>query len=148
MSRSWGGAMQILAWCARVCACACVCACVCTRGNEWICEQVGLTLPAVKVRTGCRIRGLSAKWDGEAPCWELWRISRWWQQRMKPGVGPPKHRVPVTAQIRRPRSRPWSLSFQLVSGAGGASPSASYFAKSPWQAVENWAGNTFQNVCF
>lgn len=44
-----------------VCACARVCSCVCTRGNEWICEQVGLTLPAVKVRTRCRIRGLSAK---------------------------------------------------------------------------------------
>ena len=59
------GAMQTIAWCVCVCVCArarvCVCACVCTRGNEWICEQVGLTLPAVKVRTCCMIRGLSAE---------------------------------------------------------------------------------------
>lgn len=67
---------------------------------------------------------------------------------MKPGAGPPKHRVPCDC-TDQPPTKPAlvTLSFQLVSEAGGASPSASYFAKSPWQVVENWAGNTFQNVC-
>ena len=67
---------------------------------------------------------------------------------MKPGVGPPKHKVPCDCTGQTPTKPALvTLPFQLVSEAAGASSSASYSAKSPWQVVENWAGNTFQHIC-
>lgn len=81
----------------RMCVCLCVCVCMGARGNGQICDLNRETdwsaLPIVLLRTCYIICGPSAKWKCEVPCSKWLSISRWWQQRIKPSVGPSKHGV-------------------------------------------------------